>query len=239
MMVVAKPAGLPVHASAKFYFNTLTRVLGERFPGQGWQICHRLDRETSGALVTARGRRASAFLKNAFAAHTVQKTYVAVVDGQPPWPDGTIDDDWHNDGVIDMPLQVENDPNALLNIRVLVDPGGQDAKTLVRVIERRPHCAVVRCMPVTGRQHQIRAHLAAVGFPIVGDKLYGHSDETFARYCQEGWTAEFAALYRLMRHALHAAVIDVPHPDDRRRIRVHAPLPEELRDYIHRPPGTP
>jgi hypothetical protein len=88
MLVIDKPAGLPVHASARFYFNTLTRVLEERYPGQGMQICHRLDRETSGVLVVARGKEAAARLKGAFEGKRARKTYLAVVWGDPPWGGG-------------------------------------------------------------------------------------------------------------------------------------------------------
>ncbi|HEV7557453.1 MAG TPA: RluA family pseudouridine synthase, partial [Kofleriaceae bacterium] len=98
MLVVDKPAGLPVHASAKFYFNTLTRVLGERFPDEPeLQICHRLDRETSGCLVVARDRDAAATLKLAFEHKRATKTYLAVVHGRPPWTD---------EETLDIPLRV-------------------------------------------------------------------------------------------------------------------------------------
>src|SRR5262249_48656660 len=98
LYVVDKPAGLPVHASAKFYFNTLTRVLAERFPDEPeLQICHRLDRETSGCLVVARDRAAAAVIKQAFAEKDrVTKQYLAVVHGQPPGDAGHA---------IDLPLR--------------------------------------------------------------------------------------------------------------------------------------
>src|SRR5262249_7158410 len=98
LYVIDKPAGLPVHASAKFYFNTLTRVLAERFPDEPeLQICHRLDRETSGCLVVARDRAAAAVIKQAFAERDrVTKQYIAVVHGQPPGDAGHA---------IDLPLR--------------------------------------------------------------------------------------------------------------------------------------
>jgi len=85
----------------------------------------------------------------------------------------------------------------------------------------------VRCGLITGRQHQIRAHLAHAGFPIVGDKLYAHGDDAFIAYCDRGLTAELAALFVLPRHALHAARVEFPHPDGGRVI-TEAPLPPEL-----------
>jgi 23S rRNA pseudouridine1911/1915/1917 synthase len=226
LYVIGKPAGLPVHASAKFYFNTLTRVLDERFPGEPeLQICHRLDRETSGCLVVARDRAAAAIIKQAFATkHRVTKQYLAVVHGQPPW------DAEHT---IDLPLRVAvpGDPTRLPHVRMLTGPGGLQAITRVRVERRAGAYALVRCTLVTGRQHQIRAHLAALGFPIVGDKLYGHGDDAFMRYCSEGLVPELARLFVLPRHALHAARVTFPHPDGS-PVTADAPLPADLTQLL-------
>ena len=288
MMVIDKPAGLPVHASAKFYFNTLTRVLSERYPGQGLQICHRLDRETSGVLVVARGKPAARALKGAFARHRVRKVYLAVVHGQPPWPgpddaqtlhpaetlerpatdriDGNkpvaVDDTvtcalaaaldlvpgdrgpggeqsarnllaYHR---IDLPLGMVEQTGQEIAVRMVVRADAQPAETRVRVLARRDHCTLVLCIPVTGRQHQIRAHLAACGYPIVGDKLYGHGDEAFAEYCAQGLTAELLARFELPRQALHAAAIAIPSPERPDEfIRVTSRLPADLQQYLDRP----
>jgi 23S rRNA pseudouridine1911/1915/1917 synthase len=222
LLVIDKPPYLPVHASAKFYFNTLTRVLGERYPGEPeLQICHRLDRETSGCLVVARDKPAAVSLKGAFASKTaVAKEYLAVVHGQPPW-DAEI--------TIDLPLRVAGpgDPTKLTHVRMLAGPGGLQAITRVRVEQRAGAYALVRCTLVTGRQHQIRAHLAAHGFPIVGDKLYAHGDDAFIRYCDQGLVPELAALFVLPRQALHAARVTFPHPEGGSRT-AEAPLPADL-----------
>jgi len=222
LYVIDKPAGLPVHASAKFYFNTLTRVLAERFPDEPeLQICHRLDRETSGCLVVARDRAAASTIKQAFATKArVAKQYLAIVHGQPPWD---------TERTIDVPLRVAvpGDPTKLLHVRMMAGPGGLEAVTRVRVERRTADYAVVRCTLVTGRQHQIRAHLAAAGFPIVGDKLYAHGDDAFLRFCNDGLVAELARLFVLPRHALHAARVSFPHPDGT-VVTAEAPLPDDL-----------
>ncbi|HEY0194687.1 MAG TPA: pseudouridine synthase [Kofleriaceae bacterium] len=222
LYVVSKPAFLPVHATAKFYFNTLTCVLRERFPDEPeLQICHRLDRETSGCLVVARDRAAAATIKQAFATkHKVTKQYLAVVHGQPPW------DAEH---VIDLPLRVAvpGDPTRLPHVRMMTGPGGLQAITRVQVERRGARYALVRCTLVTGRQHQIRAHLAARGFPIVGDKLYAHGDDAFIRFCAEGLVPDLAERFVLPRHALHAARVSFPHPDGR-LVTAEAPLPPDL-----------
>ena len=222
MLVVDKPAMLPVHASAKFYFNTLARVLAERYPDEPeLQLCHRLDRETSGCIVIARDRAAASFVKPAIGdKRRTTKEYLAVVTGQPPWDDAAT---------LDTPLRLSEpgDPTKLPHVRMLPDPHGLPAQTIVRVVRRRPPYALVSCTLVTGRQHQIRAHLAHAGFPIVGDKLYAHGDDAFIAFCDTGMTPELAAQFVLPRHALHAARIAFPHPDGG-TIDASAPLPADL-----------
>jgi 23S rRNA pseudouridine1911/1915/1917 synthase len=222
MRVIDKPAGLPVHSTAKFYFNTLTRVMYERFPDEPeLQICHRLDRETSGCLVLARDREAAAFLKGAIATkHQTTKEYLAVVHGQPPWDRETTLD-------TALRLATEADATKLPQVRMLPDPRGLTAITRVRVEQRSERYALVRCVLVTGRQHQIRAHLAHAGFGIVGDKIYTHGDEAFIEYCAEGLTPELAEQFVLPRHALHAARITLPHPEGG-TVTADAPLPPDL-----------
>ncbi len=224
LLALDKPAGLPVHASAKFYFNTLTRVLAEKFPGEPLQIAHRLDRETSGVLIVARGRDAASRLKTAFARKLARKTYLAVVRGVPPWPDGAVQE-------IDLPLALTDEPGAL-DVRMVPRPGAPPALTRVTIALRRSRHALVRCEPVTGRQHQIRAHLAAAGYPIVGDKIYGHDDELFRAYCARGLTAELLARLELPRHALHAASIEIAHPASGQPMRFESPLPDDLLAFL-------
>src|SRR5262249_10676618 len=168
--VFDKPAGMAMHATAKYYFTTLTRLLRERYPGDALQICHRLDRETSGCVVVAAGKKAASRLKMAFEERRVAKTYLALVHGAPEWDARDVD--------LPLALAPPRHPNGPhrppIQIRMQVDPEGQTAATHVRVVARGRGVALVECRPKTGRQHQIRAHLAAVGHAVVGDKLYAH-----------------------------------------------------------------
>jgi 23S rRNA pseudouridine1911/1915/1917 synthase len=232
VLVIDKPAGLPVHATAKFYFNTLTRVLAERYPGEAMQICHRLDRETSGALVVARGRAAASVIKTAFEHKQVRKTYLAIVHGDPAWPAAGTG----AEHVIDLALRISRpgDPTRLPGVRMITGPGGMPAMTRVCVEARAGRYALVRCTPVTGRQHQIRAHLAAAGFPIVGDKLYTHGDAAFMAFCDRGMTPGLRAAFELPRQALHAASVVFPHPSKPGPVRVDAPLAPDLQRFMDR-----
>jgi 23S rRNA pseudouridine1911/1915/1917 synthase len=233
VMVIDKPAGLPVHATARYHFNTVTRLLAERFPGEGLQIAHRLDRETSGCLVVARGRAVAARLKGAFERRGVAKVYLAIVHGQPAWDEQTID----------LPLALAPprrlDHNApTFRIRMEAAPGRDGAlaaRTDVRVVERHPRGALIACRPVTGRQHQIRAHMAAIGHPIVGDKLYAHGDEAFVRFCDRAGEVSDDELRRefgMARQALHAAEITFPHPATGAPLTVRSALPDDFAAYL-------
>jgi 23S rRNA pseudouridine1911/1915/1917 synthase len=230
LMVVDKPANLPVHASARYYYGTLQRLMEERFPGGGLQIAHRLDRETSGCMVIARGGVNGAALKKSFAERKVHKLYLALVMGEPDWPGG--------EARCDLPLRLASREVSSLGVRMETAPGAADAlpsETLFKVRQRGRGCALVECKPVTGRQHQLRAHLAALGYPIVGDKLYAHGDEAFRRYCHRAERmsdAEVAAEYGMARQALHAARVAFPHPVSGETLVVESPLPDDMADYL-------
>lgn len=217
--VIDKPAGLPMHTTAKFWRNTLVAVLRERYPGEHAEICHRIDRETSGALLIARTPRAGSSLKEAFARRAVQKRYLALVKGQPA-----------EAGTIDLPLKLLDTKS-----RVMMGPAsdGLPAVTRFQVVRRFRDCALVGASPETGRQHQIRVHFAAIGHPLIGDKLYGAGEELFMRACDEGVSEELLAKFDgLARHALHAERLTFPHPDSGEPFTVTCPLPRDLADYM-------
>ncbi len=219
-IAIDKPAGLPMHTTAKFWKNTLVALLRERYPGQGMQICHRIDRETSGVLLVARGGAASSKLKQAFAQRKVTKSYLALVHGIPS----------PAEGVVDSPLQLLDSPTHLMMGAV---PGGLPAVTRYRVIQTFARHALVEAAPETGRQHQIRVHMASIGHPIVGDKLYRATEKQFMAYCDGGMTAELLAAFDgLPRHALHAHSLTFPHPLSGADITVKSPLPPDIVAYM-------
>jgi len=219
VLAIDKPAGLPIHPTAKFWRNTLTALLRERYPGQHMQVAHRIDRETSGVLLVARSPGAASWLKRAFARRAVDKSYLALVKGQPP-----------DQGVIDRPMKLLDSPTHLM---MGVAPDGLKAVTRFRVARRFAAHALCDAYPETGRQHQIRVHLAAIGHPIVGDKLYGAGERAFMRACDEGVGPELLALFDgLPRHALHAHRLSFPHPRTRAPVTIESPLPSDLVTYL-------
>lgn len=229
LVAVDKPAGLPVHPTARFHQNTLTTVLSERFPGERVVLAHRLDRETSGVLLAARSIEAERALKACFAERGVEKTYLAIVHGE------VREDSF----VVDAPMCLEG---AEVSVKMAVRPeseGGAPSLTRVEVIERLDGFTLVAAHPETGRQHQIRVHLAHAGHPIVGDKLYAHGDEVFLRCLDAPPDAETEALLMLPRHALHAHAIEFPHPETGAMMRLEAPLPADLRAFCESRARTP
>jgi 23S rRNA pseudouridine1911/1915/1917 synthase len=219
VMVIDKPAGLPMHTTAKFWKNTLTALLRERYPDEPMQMAHRIDRETSGVLLIARTREAASFLTLAFAHRRVRKTYLAVVVGQPP-----------DEGLIDQPIKLVDSPS-----RVMMGPApdGLPAVTRFRVVERFAAHALVEAFSETGRQHQIRVHFAHLGHALVGDKLYAGGEDFFMRACDEGMSPEMLeAVGGLPRHALHAHRLTFPHPDTRAEQTVESPLAPDLRAFL-------
>ena len=166
MIVVDKPAGLPVHAgpgggpNLEQFFGALRFGL-PRDPA----LAHRLDRDTSGCLILGRHRKALARLGKLFASGRIQKVYWAVVTGTPP----------HQEGHIDLPLQKVARKDAW---RMFPDPGGQSAITDYRVLGSADGLSWVEFRPLTGRTHQIRVHAAAIGCPVLGDTIYGEPGQT-------------------------------------------------------------
>ena len=222
VMVIDKPAGLPMHTTAKFWRNTLVALLRELYPDEQMEIAHRIDRETSGVLLIARNRTAASFLTRAFARRAVDKTYLALVKGQPP-----------DTGRIDLPLRLLDTRTRIMMGAASGAEPGLPAVTTFSVIRRLTAHALCEAKPMTGRQHQIRVHFASLGHPIVGDKLYGASEALFMRACDEGVTDELLACFDgLPRHALHAHRLSFPHPVTKQTVTVESPLPADIAAYI-------
>ena len=220
LLAICKPAGLPVHATARFHRNTLTALLYRDFEGQVVpQMAHRLDRETSGVMLLGRTPEAGAALKRAFRERRVHKRYLAVVAGQPP------EDSW----TVELPLGPDIESGIRVKMGVM-QQGGLPARTRFCTRARRGGHALVEAFPETGRQHQIRAHLGACGLPIVGDKLYGEAP-CLLEYLETGWTESLQQRLQLPRQALHAAAVSFPHPATGQQTTVECPLSEDLQAF--------
>ena len=166
MIVMDKPAGLPVHAGPRGGPNLEHYLDALRFGlPQPPHLAHRLDRDTSGCLVLGRHRKALARLGRMFASGQVEKTYWAVIEGSPPAEEGRID----------LPLAKRSEKRGWW---MMADPSGQPAVTDYRVLGKADGLSWLELKPRTGRTHQLRVHCAALGMPIKGDSIYGAADRS-------------------------------------------------------------
>jgi 23S rRNA pseudouridine1911/1915/1917 synthase len=216
IVVINKPPGMTVHPSPGHTTSTLVNAIlahctdlsgigGVLRPG----IVHRLDRDTSGVILVAKNDDAHNALAKQLRERTVEKTYIALVEGTPKPPEG----------VIDAPIM--RDPRN--RKRMAVIEGGRESTTAYKVIERfaggrAPSpvagCSLVEARPKTGRTHQIRVHLAAIGHPIIGDKIYGKPSKLIAR------------------QFLHASRITFTHPRSGDRAEFEAGLAADLKHAL-------
>ena len=218
ILAVNKPAGMVVHPAPGHPQGTLVNAVlghcpdlegigGERRPG----IVHRLDKETSGVILVAKSDAALQDLQQQFKKRQVRKRYLALVEGhiQPP------------EALVDAPIG--RDPKDRKKMAVIRPYSGyrkRRARTRYRLLERyraeEGEFSLVACFPRTGRTHQIRVHLAFVGYPIVGDSLYGRRQQRLA----------------LDRHFLHAAALSFRHPISGEEMSLKAPLPDSLQELL-------
>ncbi|MGB6445759.1 MAG: RluA family pseudouridine synthase [Xanthobacteraceae bacterium] len=251
IIVIDKPRNLVVHPAAGHWTGTLVNALiahcgdslsgigGERRPG----IVHRLDKDTTGAMVVAKNDRAHRALAAQFADHgksgePFERSYLALVWGAPDRPHGTID------------RPIDRHPKS--RERMAIREGGRDAVTHWQVLERygvqaaktgrkgnnkgsasaEPVASLLLCRLETGRTHQIRVHLASIGHPIMGDDVYGSGFRTKAALLP---SAAQAALTALARQALHAHLLSVKHPSSGEFLQFRSELPPDflrLRDAV-------
>lgn len=235
LVAVNKPAGMVVHPAKGHWAGTLAAALAYHF-GAGLSttagthrpgIVHRLDRDTTGVIIVAKHDRAHEKLSAQFAARTVEKTYLAIVLGEPD-----------RDGdVIDEPIG----PHPRVREKMAIRRDHQDARpavTTFEVMERHRRCSLIRVIPKTGRTHQIRVHLAHAGWPVLCDKQYGGRSRITAGELSGGvLDPEEPPL--LERHGLHALRLRIDHPTTGERLTLEAPIPADFERVLeHMRGGT-
>jgi 23S rRNA pseudouridine1911/1915/1917 synthase len=211
LLVIDKPAGLVVHPARGHREGTLAQLLGDKAAGgtdpARAGIVHRLDRETSGLLVVARSDEVHRRLQAALQARRIEREYVALVEGRPPARTGTIE------------APIGRDPR----VRTRMAVGGnmpREARTRFALERMLTGFSLLRLHLDTGRTHQIRVHLQAIGYPVAGDPEYGTP-----------------GLLGLDRQFLHAARLAFEHPLTGESMEVLSPLPEDLQRALERAEG--
>jgi 23S rRNA pseudouridine1911/1915/1917 synthase len=215
LLVVDKPAGMVVHPAYGHREGTLVNALLARYPGLAVGdagrpgIVHRLDRDTSGLIVVAKTEIALKHLRRQFKSRGVQKTYLALVHGRPP----------ASEGIIEAP--VGRDPRQ--RKRMAVVPGGRAARTRYRLLEELGNYSLLSVWLETGRTHQIRVHLAWLGVPVAGDKVYGRGRGVRLTQRDMGLDRQF----------LHAWRLSFEHPGGKGRVELEALLPSDLQGALN------
>ena len=219
IIVANKPSGMLVHPAGDRFVWALVGLFKSARPNSVIDLVHRLDRETSGALLLSKDKEANSFLKIRLANRGLQKVYHAIVHGDPRW----------NEQEVNAPIGIS--PSSKIRLRRTVLGNGQDCSTTFTVMERMRKHTLVECHLHTGRTHQIRVHMEYLGHPLLGDKLYGQPDETFIDYLDNGISERICTKIGFSRHCLHSASIGFPHPSGGYK-RIHAPLPEDMQSII-------
>jgi RluA family pseudouridine synthase len=228
LLAVDKPSHLPMHADGPFIRNTLIHRLREQH-GEQLQLVHRLDRETSGICIVATNKVAQAAVQAQFSpvgeGNSVRKVYLAVVHGR-------------LDQAVRCEQPIGHKFGREVTLRRSAASDAENPKTACTTLEpvrHGPNKTLVRCLPETGRTHQIRVHLEQAGYPVVGDKLYGHPDShylAFVARMKAGESVFEDTAETPNRHLLHAHQIYLRHPDDDSEQCYEAPIPEEFERWL-------
>jgi 23S rRNA pseudouridine1911/1915/1917 synthase len=212
-LAVDKPPNVPVHPVNRVLENSLIRILRRQEGDPDLRLVHRLDSETTGVLLVARDVPTSRHLSMAFMNGEVQKEYLALVEGE-------VEGDA---GRIDLAIGDARDSRVFLRLEA---GHGKPALTVWRIETRLDGRTLLRLFPSTGRRHQLRVHLEAIGHPILGDILYGRPDEDYLRLVRgEGDVRDCHGPGRQM---LHCARLCFPDPAGHGQVSVEAPLPDDF-----------
>lgn len=233
LLVINKPPNLPSHPGGRYFNHTLWAVLKTRFGLAHPILINRLDRETSGLTLVAKNEQVAKQLRAEFSSRRVEKRYLALVEGVfPPRLEarGRL--------VPDADSPVKKKMKFVVAEAAPPEQASQWAETVFQGLEnlegdaskagKSGPVSLIEALPRTGRLHQIRATLQTLGFPVVGDKLYGHDPAFFVRFCKDQLTDDDRARLRLDRQALHASNLRLPHPRTQRMLEVEAPLPADM-----------
>jgi len=218
VVVFNKPAGMLCHPVGSTFTWGLINIARDRFPGERLHLAHRVDRETSGVVVMARNDDLNRQLKAAFKARRVAKRYLAIVRGEVDFATEVVD------------APIGRDALSPIRMKMGVVSDGQAAQTQFVRKAVWEGLSLVECQPLSGRTHQIRVHLDHLGYPILGDKIYGQDPEVFLSIWEKRPLVDLDARLGHPRHCLHAAEISFDLDSGTRSFS--APLADDMRALV-------
>ena len=226
-IIVSKPAQMLSHPTRPDGKPTLLDWLQERFPGEFVALVNRLDRETSGLVLAARSPAAASRFGTMTMRGEIQKTYVALVTGQVKEEHGMIDAPLGRLGIsVENPIWLKR---GVLAKDDLLGRKSYPARTEFWRVAEGDTVSLLHLQAHTGRLHQLRVHLAHIGHPVVGDKIYGPDPNLYLKFIAEGWTEEHERQLGLKRHALHALTLGFAWAEKPRSFI--APLPDDIQEH--------
>jgi 23S rRNA pseudouridine1911/1915/1917 synthase len=234
LIVIDKPPLLLTHPTKPSGPITLWDRLNElliyeKTVGGQVSIINRLDRETSGLILVAKNYQAARYSAIAMEQGAIKKEYLALVSGFMK----------KEEQVINAPIiRLGEVAQSKIWLKRAIHSQGVAAITRVHVEKKYTHprygaLSLLRCYPMTGRTHQIRLHLSSIGHPVIGDKIYGPSEENYLEFIQTGWTENLAKALLLPRQALHSTAMEIVY--DGKHYRWESELPSDLKELCHAP----
>ena len=230
LIAVNKPAGLLVHPTKpggpRTLWDALKDLLGYEIANGGQvSLINRLDRDTSGLVLVAKNAAAARRAAMAMQEGQIRKTYLAIVNGIPSLDEFSVNAPIIRQGEV---------ADTKIHLQRIIHPAGAEALTHFKKRDTFKNTlgdfSLLEARPITGRTHQIRVHIASLGHFVIGDKIYGPSEDLYLEFVKSGWTPTLSSRLHFPRHALHSASLSIEW--DGKHLEWQCPLPRDMRDFM-------
>ncbi|MBU0483052.1 MAG: RluA family pseudouridine synthase [Proteobacteria bacterium] len=219
-LLVGKAAGTPVSRTGRIIHNTLVNILRRQTSNPDIHLMHRLDRETSGLILCAKGKEICRLWQSRLAEIIRRKFYLAIVRGK------------FDERRLEIDVELGSSPDSAVHCQVVVVPAGKTSRSVIHPIATRKDVSLVLVEIMTGRRHQIRTHLAHVGYPVVGDKIYGNDGIYYLKRLTQELDENDYQILGAVNHTLHAWALDLALPGQGRQCFFSEIFSPDFNDYL-------